>query len=228
MGANPGDWWNPANWSAGGQKLFPGFGTGVQAAPGGAPPGSFGTGIQPKPAEPLGTSYSGSSKPPKEETPEERALRLIEEYLAELSKPLDMNDPAVKMVLDQMRADTAQNAANAGIFGGYSNNMAEQAYAKGYNQLDLQRKGLRGSALGMFTGAAQNQRDFEHGQSMDLWKFEQANSPGAKIGGAIGGVGGAILGAFSGDIAGGAQAGFQVGSGVGQMFNSTPPPRRGY
>lgn len=178
----------------------------------------------------LGKSYSGSNTNPTEvpETESEKALRLIEEYLAELSKPLDPNDPAVKMALDQMRADTMQNAGNAGIFGGYSNNMAEQAYSKGYNQLDLQRKGLRGQALGMYSGAAQNQRDFNYARDMDLWKFEQANSPGAKIGGAIGGIGGAFLGAASGDIFGGAQAGYQTGTGIGQMFSATPPPRRGF
>jgi hypothetical protein len=193
------------------------------------------------PEMPNGTAPNGSTPPAgtagapptadeaEEPDPTKRLMKLIEKLFEEMNKPLDLNDPAVKQVLDQMRADTMQDAGNRGVYGGYSNAMGEQAYGRGANQLALQKKGMAMNALGMLTGATQNQRDFDYRKGMDLWSIEQANNPAAKWGGLLGGLTGALAGGAGGDVFGGAQAGYQIGTGAAQMFNPTPPPSfKGY
>lgn len=162
--------------------------------------------------------------------PNQRILKMLEDFFAELNKPFDPNDPAVQQVLGQMRMDATQNATNRGIFGPYSENLAQQAYGRGANQLALQKKGMAGQALGALTGARFNQRDFDYQRSqdqyanqMDLWKFNQGQNAG--LGGLIGGGLGALAGSGAGPA--GVAAGWQIGSGLGQgaagFFGGQPP-----
>lgn len=180
------------------------------------------------PQEPMGNSYSGQGKPPSQE---DAWMAQLQELIKYLTGPLDFNDPFVKSILDNARATTLQSAGNAGIFGPYSQNLAQQAYVKGAANLQQQKMGQGLQALGMGIGASQNQRDFnyqkdqdKYANDLDLWKFEQSNSPGAWIGGGLGGLIGGIAGIFGGDIAGGAKAGFDIGSGIGGTIGGKPPP----
>jgi len=225
MGASA-PWWmslpynlNPANWSVGGQKVFgansnnPNAGNTPRAVAGGMAPG-------------LGKSTS-------EQTDKDAAdarQKKIDDFFDELNKPLDMNDPYVKNILMNARQTTLTSANNAGIFGPYSQNLAEQSFIKGSADLQDAKQGRALQALGMGTSQFNNQRDFNYDvakdkytNEMDLWKYNQGKNQGlgGLIGGGIGALGGGLLGG-----PGGATAGWQVGSGVGGMFGggNSPPP----
>ncbi len=201
------------------------------------------------------TAVNSQTKKVGPKSPEEELLEMIRAFFEEMNAPLDMNDPLVQNILRNARQDTLTSANNAGIFGGYSQRQAEDGYTRAAAGLQQQKKGMAMNALGMLTGATQNQRDYDYrkGQDayqneLDLWKMDQQKhqdwwrNAGGIAGGIVGGAGGAIAGGLAGlplgpagivggaisGGAAGAQAGYGFGSGVGgQIGGSTysPPPQ---
>jgi hypothetical protein len=154
----------------------------------------------------------------------------LQKFFDEMNMPWDPEAPENKLLLNSIRAGTLQDANNQGLFGPYSNNLAEQAMFKAQAPLAMQKKGMAMNALGMVTGQANNQRDFNYDVSkdkytnaMDLWKWKQGQNQG--FGGLIGGGLGALGGFALGGPAGGA-AGWQLGSGIGSQIGGSgaPPP----
>lgn len=173
-------------------------------------------------------------------TAEEKLMDQLQAFFDELNKPFDPNDPEVQIILQNMRANTLQDAGNRGIYGGYSQNLANQAMARASAGMALQKKGMAANALGMLTGATQNQRDFNYGKAkddyqaqMDQWKQEQDKNldlwklGGGVVGGLVGGIGGALATGGPGAIPG-AAAGWGLGSNLGGAIGgnfSSPAPQ---
>lgn len=153
-------------------------------------------------------------------------LDLIQAFYDQMNAPFDPNDPYIKSILSNARATTLQSAGNAGVFGPYSQSLAEQAYIKSSAGLQQQRQQMAGNMLGLLTNYKTNKRDFDYqkakdqyqadlenwraqeGKNMDLWKM---------VGGGLGGVGGALLGIPGGPagIVAGATSGYNLGVNAG-------------
>lgn len=222
---------NPLNWSAGGQKIF-GGGPNAQAS---TPRMAYNPYSTSTPRATQGGMAPGLGKSTSETTDKDKQDAIMaqwQKFFDELNSPLDMNDPYVKNILDNARQTTLTSAGNAGIFGPYSQNLAQQAYIKGAAGLQQQNKALALQALTGMTGQSNNMRDFnydvakdQYANKMDLWKYNQDKSSG--LGGIIGGGIGALGGGLAGGPAG-AMAGWQLGSGVGSAFGgmgSSGPPK---
>jgi len=226
MGASA-PWWlslgynlNPANWSVGGQKVFGGNSNNPNAA---NTPRAVAGGMAPG----LGQSTSEPTQDDKDAARQKQ----WDDFFNELNAPWDPTTPENQLLLKDIRASSMQAANNQGIFGPYSNNMAEQAMFKAQAPLALQKKGMAMGALQGGTNFATNTRDFNYGREqdkyandLDLWKINQDKNQGfgSLVGGLIGGAGGFLAGGPMG-----AGAGFQVGSGIGSSIggNGSPPPR---
>jgi hypothetical protein len=153
---------------------------------------------------------------------------LIAKIMADLDKPLDFNDPLVANILTGARTATLSDLAGRGVYGGYSENQAQQSYINAASSLQDQKQARLLQALSLA-----NQRDLTKAQMVyDQERYEYENDPargiGSLIGGVVGGVGGGIAGIPGGlpGIVGGAglgfQAGSQAGAGVGGFFAQKP------
>lgn len=230
-GPNPGDWWDPRNWSLGGNKIFhantasmPRYATNPTYA---STPRAQ-AGLAPANQPQLGKSTS-------EATPQDEVdadLAWIRAFRDSMNAPLDFDDPYVKNILGNARQTTLTSANNAGIFGPYSQNQAEAAYVKGSAGLQNDKFNRALQAAGMSAGISQNTRDFKYDvakdkytNEMDLYKYNQDKASG--FGGLVGGGLGAIAGGLVGGPMG-ASAGFKIGSGIGGNIGGSsggPPPR---
>jgi hypothetical protein len=162
---------------------------------------------------------------------------LIKKILADLDKPLDFNDPLVANILTGARTATLSDLAGRGVYGGYSENQAQQSYINAASSLQDQKQARLLQALGLA-----NQRDLAKAQmTYDQQRYEYENDPargiGSLIGGGLGAIGGGVAGFFAGGGPAslgtaipnalqwggtGAQAGSQIGAGVGGMFAQKP------
>lgn len=170
-------------------------------------------------------------------------MALLQQFADEMNKPLDLNDPMVRNILEGARTGTMTGLQGQGVFGGYSNNQAEKSYIGAASGLQQQRRQLGLSALQSGAGASQDllktrygmARD-QYGDMMQNYQYgkDQNEGWGAGIGGAIGGVLGGIGGFATGGPAG-AVGGFQAGSAAGSSFgrgiggmHQPPPPTFSY
>jgi hypothetical protein len=155
--------------------------------------------------------------------------QLLSEYLAELQKPINVNDPYIKQYLMASQNRAADRARLSGIEGGLSNLNTEHAHANALGQLEMQRKGMYPAALQMGI----NRDQYNQGRYMeDMLRQYQAQVGQAQgIGGLLGGIGGGALGFAVGGPAGmtaGAGMGAQIGGGLGGMTAGPPPSAYGY
>lgn len=174
-----------------------------------------------------------TKKMPKKWTPadwEEAMQKLFER----LNKGLDFNDPRTQAILNNARASTMQSANNRGIFGGYSENAAENSYIGAASKLQSDQDAMALQALGMGSNFSRGLANDAYGRAMNEYGRgeDEAGGWGSLIGGGLGALGGAAAGYFGGGgIPGaisGAKGGFDfgshVGTGVGQMaYNNTNP-----
>lgn len=151
---------------------------------------------------------------------------LLQKFYDEYNSPLDYNDPFVKSILDNAQASTTQRAGNAGVFGPYSQNLAQQAYIKGAAGLQSEKQRMAGQALGMLTDYKKDKRNFDYNKAKDSyqaatenWQMQQNKNQDLwkMVGGGLGAVGGGILGIAGGPagIIAGATGGFGLGQQVG-------------
>lgn len=203
--------------------------TAPNVAPGSARPGS---------APPTADDLSKISNK-KAVGPTDDIEKLLQQFYDEFNSPLDFNDPYVKSILDNAKASTAQSAGNAGVFGPYSQNLAQQAYIKAGAGLQDSRQNRAQQALGMLTAYKTDKRNFDYQKAQDAytaaqdkWKYDQEHNSDLwrGIGGGLGAIGGGILGIPGGPagIIAGASAGFglgqQIGGGAYQAFGGGSPP----
>lgn len=214
----------------------PGVGISQQAfTPGIAPNPSGPTGpVASKPGPGLAdttmpTSQGGAAPPGQGTKPEDWLAKLMA-FFDEMNKPLDMNDPYVKNILDNARQSTLSSINSQGVYGGYSQGQAEKSYINSAAQLQQQRQQMGLSALGMGGNQSLGLADFRYGQGRDAyqdqlnqWKYQrdQGGGLGGMIGGGLGAIAGGLLGG-----PGGAMAGWQGGQGIGSWLggNASPPP----
>ena len=161
-----------------------------------------------------------------------------ERLLAELEKPLDMNDPLVQNILTGARTATLSDLAGRGIHGGYSEANAQQAYINAASQLQGQKRDAYLRAL----GAAGDYEQRGKAARLEQDRYLSENDPSRGIGALVGGGLGTLAGGLGGFFLGGGPAspltsipaafqgasigsgfGSQVGSGIGGMF--APRPR---
>lgn len=212
-------WWlrlpydlNPANWSRGGQKVL-GNGSNYNASTPAAQQGN--------------PDIAQHTSEPTQADADAARQKQWDDFFNELNAPWDPNTPENQLLLKDVRAGTMQAANNQGIYGGYSNNMAEQAMFKAQAPLALQKKAMAMGALQGGTNFATNTRDHNYDvekdkytNAMDLWKFDQDKNQGigSMIGGGLaglaGGIGGFLLGG-PGVAVKGAELGWGLGSAAG-------------
>lgn len=150
--------------------------------------------------------------------------------LAELEKPLDMNDPLVQNILTGARTATLSDLAGRGIHGGYSEANAQQAYINSAAQLQNQKRDAYLRALGAAGDYEQRGKAARLEQDRYLSENDPARGIGGLIGGGLGGLAGGLGGFALGGPAGafegarlGVQSGSQIGAGIGGFF--APQPR---
>lgn len=171
----------------------------------------------------------------KEQTSQDDTQAKLRAFADEMNKPLDFNDPKVKIILAQATGAATQDASNRGIQGGLSVANTQQAQANAAAGMDAQRKQLGLQALSTSgsqgLGLAQlreNQYQYDsraqYEQQMN--QYNQARQANASGWGLAGGVVGGIAGAYFGGPAG-AAAGYSAGSALGAGLggsNYGPPP----
>lgn len=223
-------WWLNQQKSAPGYGISPasdGTGGGINGQSGpkyagyafGIPSGD---GIRLGPQQELGKSYSGDTKGGPEKPKDEMALILeqIRKFYEEMNAPFDPNSPEFKPIMDAIRQSTLSSSQMAGVYGPYSQNQAEQAYARGAAQFAGQRKSQALQALGLLAGATGAQYDRQYAHDLDKWQQQtQKDSDLWRLGGGVlGGIGGAIAGGIVGNVPGaiaGATGGWSLGSNLG-------------
>lgn len=173
--------------------------------------------------------------------PNDPIMAMLQKFFDEMNMPFDPNDPYIKSILDNAQASTAQSASNAGVFGPYSQNLAQQAYIKTGAGLQQERQRMAQQALGALTAYKTDKRNFDYQKASDMytaaqdrWKYDQEHNSDLwrGIGGGLGAIGGGIAGIPGGPagIVAGAGAGFglgqQIGGGAYQAFGGggSPPP----
>lgn len=156
-------------------------------------------------------------------------------YIAQLSKPLDMNDPYVKSVMQGAHNIGDRQAHLRGIEGGISTTHALDRTAQAGMQLEAQRMDRLGQALGIGGSYGQNQQRFREDQNRfdigiaredGMRAYEAGRAQHEGVFGLLGGIGGAIVGGSVGGPAGiapGWSAGSNIGSGIGGMTYGGPP-----
>lgn len=183
---------------------------------------NFGAGVQAAPKPELGKSYSGDTGGGPAKPKDQMALLLekIQALYDELNMPFDPNSPEFAPILNAMRQNTLSSSQMAGVYGPYSQNQAEQAYARGAAQLGSQRKGQALQTLGLLAGTTGAQYDRQYQHDLDKWQQQTQKDTdlwrlgGGAVGGLAGGIGGFLLGGPAGAAAG-AAGGWNLGSNVG-------------
>lgn len=198
----------------------------------------------------LGGAANGGGSPPPVKVaaphavsePDDEILKLLQKFFDEMNMPFDPNDPYIKSILDNAQASTQQSASNAGVFGPYSQNLAQSAYIKTSAGLQQERQRMAQQALGALTAYKTDKRNFDYQKASDMytaaqdrWKYDQEHNSdlwrgiggglGAIGGGILGGIGGAATGALAGGVGAipgaitgalsGGSAGYGVGSNLG-------------
>jgi hypothetical protein len=170
----------------------------------------------------------------------------LREYMDELNKGVNWNDPQVKALLGQAQGAASEDAKRRGIQGPMAVGNAQQAYVGAQAQLRAQNEQQRLNAIHLGLGNDQDkaqlqlQRDrFNYGidqdnyqRKLDQWTLDNNNSAGTgqAIGSVIGGLAGTAASFIPGLqpfapalIGGGATLGGTIGRGFGGS-NSPPPP----
>lgn len=202
---------------------------------------------------PLGKSQSGGGSNAGMQDPSgpgapspEDWLMMLKQFADEMNAPLNMDDPLVANILTGARQQALTSSEGRGIYGGYSQNVANQQYVNTAAQLQQQRRQMGQQALQSGVGASQDLAKMRYGQARDSYQDmlnnysrqgEQNQGWGAGIGGVIGGGLGLAASFIPGLqpfapalISGGAQAGSSIGRGIGGMAQPPPPSfsYRGY
>lgn len=173
-------------------------------------------------------------------------LAMLQQFYDEMQKPLDMNDPLVANILSNARSQALTSSEGRGVYGGYSQNVANQQYINTAAQLQQQRQQMGQQALQSGVGASQDLARLRYGQARDSYQdmlrnYQSQNDQNQGWGAGIGGVLGAGAGLAASFIpglqpfapsliAGGASVGSNIGRGIGGMSQPPPPSfsYRGY
>ncbi len=173
----------------------------------------------------------------------------LRQYLEELNKGVDFNDPRVKYALGQSQQMAADQAKRRGITGPMAVGQAQNAYTQaqaglmgqnGQQRLNALQTGLQYDINNQRLQLDRNQANYDIAQSgyqnqLDEWTRNHNNNAG--LGGAIGGLLGGAAGLGVGLLGGPATAGFipqlmsggaGIGGGIGSFAGSgrgPPPPR---
>lgn len=159
--------------------------------------------------------------------------RLQAEYAAEMSKPLDMNDPHVVAILGGASQSAMRGSESRGVMGAASVGAGQRAYTDAAVGLDMQKRQMYQQAIESMSGRNISQQGIDlqrqqlqagvlQQQAMAKYQQEQGLMRG------IGAVGGATIGAIAGSAvpglgtAAGLGAGAGIGAGVAGMFGSGP------
>lgn len=156
-------------------------------------------------------------------------------FAMEMLKPVDVNDPYVKSVINAGTSAANREAANRGINGGLAVSNTENAATQAALATQMQRNQLGLQALGTAEGLNLEQAKAAQAAYMQQWQAQNAQLQQAYqsraneargtlglVGGAIGGVAGAYFGGPAGAQAG-FSAGSQLGAGLGGMSAGAPP-----
>jgi len=180
--------------------------------------------------------------------------KLIDDFVAELSKPIDPADPYVARII-QGASGAAQDAAYArGLGGGISGAATEQNVAGALAGLESERRGAKGQALGLLNQRDLSQQDVaarlamarqqleEHRRQFNVgldqenarMMYQGQQAQGQGIGGLLGGLGG-LAASFIPGLQGYAPQlmnfGSQTGAGFGGLSAGAykaPKYNRGY
>lgn len=169
----------------------------------------------------------------------------LKEYIMELNKGVDFNDPRVKTLLGQSQQMALDQAKKRGINGPMAVGTGQRAYTQaaaglmgqqGQQKLQALQMGLQNTQANARLGLDQSKFQYDIDQDayqrqLDQWALGQNNNAGfgAGLGGVLGGAAGLAasfipgLQPFApGLIAGGAKLGSGIGGALGG--GSTPPP----
>ena len=165
----------------------------------------------------------------------------LDDFAREMMRPVNLNDPYVRQIVNNVSATLSNRNANSGIGGG----MADAAVAKGVGEAALniqsQRQALGASVMGnrlvdqrqlnMYKDqAARMALDEDYQNKLAQWESQRGF--GQQLGGVLGAIGGGIGGFFLGGgptgALVGATAGYGFGSGLGGSMSGGPPAKSVY
>lgn len=187
----------------------------------------------------VGSNNGASVQLPKD--PQQELLEKMQAFFDELNKPLDLNDPDVKYVLDQVGTRAGQQATQRGVEGPLALSQINKAETDARSAMSLQKQGMAGNVLGMMQGptnqmTAQNMATYDMQYKTGLanlnQKYQQDMAQNQMIGGLIGSGIGALgfmvpgVGAALGPAA--MAAGGSLGAGIGGMATGGPPNAPAY